>query len=530
MNKAAEITLLQEKNQKLMSRIQRLAEEKANLFLIHHLMEVLNIGDDVDSMLDSLMLGLGECIGGTEIEIYYWEDDVLHYASAQGVRRVIQKITDPLIIEIFEHKQLIEKPASLKGAGLLNSSVPHAWDWVVPLIINHHILGAIKISNMLGSAQMREYLAPFFQHLALILNNQLKTKAAETANKAKSEFLAIMSHEIRTPMNAMLGVMELLLKPDITEPERLQYADIALKSGNTLLALLNDILDLSKIEAGKVCLEKNNFRPDEMLRELCLLFKESAENKSLELKSSCSIKKNKIFLADGNRLQQMLSNLINNAIKFTDQGFVYINVSEISQVDNKTVLEFSVQDSGIGIAAEKKILLFKPFTQVDSSTTRQFGGTGLGLSIVQQLSLLMRGSTGCDSVEGQGSRFWFQVTVDTSSLSDEVLEITNKSSKPATNLTEKQNKINCEGVYYTVQQKKIIKQLLQELDELLSNNMFSSISHFKKLHQLMKTSNLSKDLSVLADLIDSMRFDEACTYMHKQNLAAKLEGEFKYNE
>jgi len=525
MSSETELTQLQEKNKKLQARVRRLSEEKANLYLTHHLMEMLIVGEDIESMLKNLMVGIGECVGGTDVEIYYWEEENLHYANLHGIRTVLNKIEDPLIIDIFEHQQFIEKDSPVKNTKLISTATSIAWDWIIPLTINERIIGAIKVSNMLGSAQMRSYLAPFFQHLALLLNNQLQTKAAKVANKAKGEFLAVMSHEIRTPMNAMLGMMELMLTPELTNSERHKYVTIALKSGNALLVLLNDILDFSKMEAGKLSLDLTHFRPQQFIQELCLLFQQSIENKGLELKSTCFIENNKVYMADHNRLQQMLSNLINNAIKFTEQGFIYISISEISHYHNKVVLEFSVQDSGIGIPEGKRTKLFKPFSQVDSSTTRYYGGTGLGLSIVEQLSHLMQGKVGCESIVEEGSRFWFQVTVEeASSAPSNSIKI--NLSEPL----EQQDKPPLKGVHYSLQQQQVIKQLLQELDQLLINNMFSATSHFKKLEQLLSESTVTKELRVLAELINAMSFEEAHAYLQKQMIEEKLEKEFKQNE
>lgn len=232
--------------------------------------------------------------------------------------------------------------------------------------------------------------------------------AAEAANLAKSRFLATMSHEIRTPMNGILGMAQLLLMPVLEERERLDYARTILGSGQTLLKLLNDILDYSKIEAGKLELECVAFDPAQLLQELQALFGQTARDKGLSLEVGWQGVP-ATYLIDPHRLQQMLVNLIGNAIKFTVKGQVRIVATEIECVGSMALLEFSVSDSGPGIAAQKRDLLFQPFSQADSSTTRRFGGTGLGLSIVRQLAQLMGGEVGVDSEPGQGSRFWFRI-------------------------------------------------------------------------------------------------------------------------
>jgi signal transduction histidine kinase/CheY-like chemotaxis protein len=235
--------------------------------------------------------------------------------------------------------------------------------------------------------------------------------AAEAANIAKSRFLATMSHEIRTPMNGILGMAQLLLAPKLTDAERLDYARTVLGSGQTLLALLNDILDLSKVEAGKIELETTAFDPARIIQETMALFVQAADNKALRLESDGFDANGQRYQGDPRRLCQMLSNLVGNAIKFTARGHVRIRAREVDRNIQGAVLEFSVADTGIGIAADKQELLFKPFSQTDSSTTRQFGGTGLGLSIVYGLARLMGGDVGVESEAGQGSRFWFRVRV-----------------------------------------------------------------------------------------------------------------------
>ncbi len=246
------------------------------------------------------------------------------------------------------------------------------------------------------------------EHKRLVLDLQRLKEAAEAANLAKSQFLASMSHEIRTPMNGILGMAQVLMLPDIEETDRLEYTRIILTSGQTLLNLLNDILDLSKIEAGKVNLESIAFEPYEILRETELLFTEMARTKGLPIEVHWSGPVRR-YLGDPLRLRQMLSNLLGNALKFTQNGHIYLAAQEVEIEQESALLEFSVSDSGIGIAEDKQSLLFQNFSQVDSSTTRNYGGTGLGLSIVRTLAELMGGKVGVESKPDLGSRFWFRI-------------------------------------------------------------------------------------------------------------------------
>ena len=235
---------------------------------------------------------------------------------------------------------------------------------------------------------------------------------AQAANVAKSRFLATMSHELRTPMNGILGMSQLLLEPGLTERERTDYVRTILTSGKTLLNLLNDILDLSKVEAGKIEIESSVFNPDQLLAETQALFSGAAREKQLKIECQWYGSTTERFRSDSHRLRQMLFNLIGNAVKFTDQGGVRLEGRVIERQGDSVLLEYAVSDTGIGIPADKLDLLFRPFSQVDASATRKYGGTGLGLSIVEALARQMGGDVGVESEPGKGSRFWFRVRVE----------------------------------------------------------------------------------------------------------------------
>ena len=246
--------------------------------------------------------------------------------------------------------------------------------------------------------------------------------AAEVANLAKSAFLAGMSHEIRTPLNGVLGMAQVLLMPGTTEQERLECARTILNSGQTLLSILNDILDLSKVEAGKLELLPSTFDPRQCLRETAALFAEAAHAKGLSLETEWRGVVGSRYRADAIRVGQMLANLVNNAIKFTHQGHIHVAAREVEQNGNVALLEFAVRDSGIGISPDQQSRLFQPFSQVDDSDTRQFGGTGLGLSIVRRLAQLMGGDVGIESEAGRGSTFWFTLSAEILEAADDSIE------------------------------------------------------------------------------------------------------------
>ena len=274
---------------------------------------------------------------------------------------------------------------------------------------------ASSFNTMLDQIETRDTeLARYRQNLEDMVETRTRELVvakdeAERANRAKSDFLSTMSHEIRTPMNGMLAMAELLSAAPLSEKHR-RYAEVIFTSGRGLLGIINDILDLSKIESGRLELEVAPFSPDDLLRGILSLFDERARQKRLELSGHVELAVPARLAGDATRLGQVITNLVNNALKFTENGGVAVDWKYVEgDRPGRGRMRVEVTDSGIGIAADKIASVFDQFAQADQSITRRFGGTGLGLSICKRLIEAMGGAIGVDSEVAKGSRFWFEV-------------------------------------------------------------------------------------------------------------------------
>ncbi len=424
----------------LKQRAKKLAMEKSYLQLIIQLMGRISTVSGLENTIDNLLHAVIDVLGGANLILYYKIDEAIFYTDVYGKKQKLEYIDDQHVAQVYQSGIHIECEHDFKDTQLLSVEFTKAYTWIYPLKVGNEIIGVIKMESLhIGMRDLYAHLPIFFNYTALILKNEIlgytrlqqinqqlqqeiihrkqiekdlrqaKT-VAEAANQAKSIFLANMSHELRTPMNAVLGFSKIMQNdPDISASQR-QNLDIINRSGSHLLNLINDILDMAKIEAGRIVIEPEPFDLGELIRDIVDMMRERAENKHLHLFHEESSEFPRFIEADPYKLRQILINLVGNAIKYTENGRVKLRLSTKAHSEtDKTWLICEVEDSGTGIELADQNKIFEPFIQVGKNSSQK--GTGLGLPITKQYVHLMGGSISVRSEINKGSIFRIELPV-----------------------------------------------------------------------------------------------------------------------
>ena len=356
----------------------------------------------------------------------------------------------------FQANEVLGKKANVASSGRNDTafyknmwhSLLHTGQWEGELINRHKNGHEVPVWQSISSVKDEQgeiayFIATMFDITKIkALETELREakRVADAATQAKGAFLANMSHEIRTPMNAVLGFLQLLAQTALDHRQRDHVTKIQ-SASKSLLRLINDILDYSKIEAGKLALDCHEFALEQLMSDLATVLSGNLGTKHVDAVFDLDARLPKTFVGDQLRLQQVLINLAGNALKFTEEGQIIVSVEFISQETNQITLRFAVKDSGIGMSAEQLPKIFESFTQAEDSTTRRYGGTGLGLTICKQLVGLMGGELRAESEVGKGSRFWFDIALESTGPSQEKADEATTSTKPLRMLVVDDNPI-----------------------------------------------------------------------------------------
>ena len=411
---------------RLNERVRRLAADKAYLQLVNQLMTRLSTLPGLENLIQGLLQSVSDTIGGTNVVLYYWINGRLHQADVYGNRRQLESIDDPAVEQVAMSLQPLQVARESESAKMMSAALVQSWTWIYPLAVGDEMIGVLRIENLhISSRQMQAYLPNFFTFAAALLKNdilgfsqlkqaydELKTtnvslaaarEAAEAASRAKNTFLANMSHELRTPLNAILGFSQILARePELGKVQRSNLQAIQ-HSGQHLLELINDILELSRIEAGQLSLRNESFSLTELVDSAVEMVQGRASAKGLKLVLSCSPNLPIQVQGDCHHLRQVLINLLTNAIKYTSTGGVTFTVGW-----NGKLASFEVEDTGAGISEDEQEKVFTSFYQTDFATS-QGEGSGLGLAISRDHVRLMGGEIKLKSQLGVGSRFSFEI-------------------------------------------------------------------------------------------------------------------------
>ena len=405
------------------SELEELVEKRAN--------EIKEREDLLNNITDRIPLASFRCSTGEERDISFISSEILNLSGYPPLQFLLglTKFKDIIFAEdseyvkkcineaIAEHKnynieyRLVAKNKEIRWVnerGQISYDENEQPLWLYGFFSD---ITAKKIAEQQSLNTMCELRKTNAELILQTDRANLYAEEAKTAENVKGQFLATVSHEIRTPMNAIIGMSGLLRETEMTSEQR-KYTEIICNSAESLLGLVNDVLDYSKMEAGKMTIEHIEFRLDSSIESSIAMLSLKASEKNLELVSAIGSDVPLVLVGDPNRLRQIIVNLVSNAIKFTEKGKVEIKVSVIEKSEKDILLRFDVIDTGIGIAEDKMKNIFNPFFQTDSSVTRKYGGTGLGLAICRQLVSLLKGKIGVESQPGQGSDFWFTAKFD----------------------------------------------------------------------------------------------------------------------
>ena len=391
--------------------------------------------------------------------------------TPQEVRAMGEHIIETLVhpgdvSQVFQYyQQFIRNQTDVLETELRIKHKDKSWRWLALRSVTFDISEAGEIQQVLGLATditERKTTERRLTKQKQTLEDAIATaQAADSANQAKSEFLANMSHEIRTPMNLILGTSQLLERTGLNEKQK-SLLEVLQRNGQTLLTLINDVLDLSKLEAQELRLDYKPFNLTSLLETTFANFAPSAEEKGLSMTIELDGTLPTIVVGDSFRLQQILHNLLGNAVKFTAEGSIHLRSQRIQVTKDNVIVRFSITDTGIGIHADAQENLFEPFIQADNSSTRQYGGTGLGLTICRRIVELMRGQIGVESDPNEGSIFWFVIPLEKAGDSSEDI-VEAQSAQPLAGDDSDSNQVRILVAEDNVDNRDLLVMLLEDI-------------------------------------------------------------------